>query len=166
MARTKNLPNDVKRIVLEYIRGYKRRRMSYEQKRDDILHRAPARYEEYLLTENRGKKNERKVLAWEYPGHTSGESSSVENKAIALQQLEERRDTRIMRCVEQATNTIGCDLCSDEDREKLIDAMWESCLHGRDCPYEVLDTPGIGRSDFYRRRDEFLKTIARLDGLI
>jgi hypothetical protein len=66
-----------------------------------------------------------------------------------------------MRAVEEAKLQVGLDQPTEEARQRLTQGIILNCENGRAYPFEYLNITGISRSDFYRRRDEFLLEIAK-----
>ncbi len=161
MQTRHKLPDDVKQSVISYIRGYDRRLKRYLSMRSDIINSTGCAFAEYTAS-HEGKQETRR----QYFSHGSEVGRPVENKAEKLEALEFQPDVKKMRAVEQAKNTIGADLQSEELREKLKTAIWLNCLAGRQYPYEILDVPTIGRNEFYRRKAEFVYLIAEIEMLI
>ena len=148
MSRPKMLPDDVRQICIQIVRGYDRRVRDYYNRRRDIIDGT---------SEDSGKSTRF------YSPSSHGASRTGEDKTMQLLGLEELPETKRMRAVAEAKQCIGLDLPS-EMRSKLVDAIMLNCRSGRQYPYEYLDVEGIGRTDFYARRTRFLMDIAaRLD---
>lgn len=148
MSRPKMLPDDVRQICIQIVRGYDRRVRDYYNRRRDIIDGT---------SEDSGKSTRF------YSPSSHGASRTGEDKTMQLLGLEELPETKRMRAVAEAKQCIGLDLPS-EMRAKLVDAIMLNCRSGRQYPYEYLDVEGIGRTDFYARRTRFLMDIAtRLD---
>lgn len=84
----------------------------------------------------------------------------------AAQKLERSEEVKRMKAVEQATVCIATDVRSDKLRISIRKAILLNCRSGRQYPYERLGELGISRSEFYRRKDEFLRTVAELLGMV
>jgi hypothetical protein len=50
-------------------------------------------------------------------------------------------------------------------QDALQDAIMLNCMNGRKYPFERLYVVGLGRSEFYRIRDAFFRSIAEEIGL-
>ena len=160
MSRPKMLPDDVRQICIQIVRGYDRRVRDYYNRRRDIIDGTPSRYE--TITDTSDPKDWEKSTRFYSPSSHSA-SRTGEDKTMQLLGLEELPETKRMRAVAEAKQCIGLDLPS-EMRAKLVDAIMLNCRSGRQYPYEYLDVEGIGRTDFYARRTRFLMDIAtRLD---
>ena len=87
------------------------------------------------------------------------EAGSSMDVYITLEQLETNPETRRMRAVEYAAGRIGSDLPADQ-RDRLVNAIFTSCIRGRKAPFEKLNVVGMERTCFYTRRAKFLREIA------
>lgn len=92
-------------------------------------------------------------------------SSTTEDIATKLDDLESLPETRRMRAVEHALGLVGLDLC-EKHRKDLRKAILTSCVYGRKYPFERLHVEGMERSAFYNRRLRFLEEIAKFEGMI
>lgn len=153
MSKAKVLPDDVRSICIQIVRGYDRRVREYYDRRREIIDGTACHYE--VIGDPADETSE-----WFYSPHSSGASRTTENVADRLLHLEDLPETKRMRAVEQAKLQIGLDL-PEEFRRKLADAIILNCKAGRRYPYEYLDVPGIERTNFYDRRTAFLANIAR-----
>lgn len=79
-------------------------------------------------------------------------------------ELDNSRDARTMRAIQEAVNDIGADLPMDISW-KLREAILHNCRDGRRWRYELLDVPTISRAEFYRRKREFLRDVAQRCGI-
>lgn len=77
-----------------------------------------------------------------------------------------RRERERLEAVEQALVAVGADIAADEVRAALRRAIMLNVESGHRYPYEQLGLDGISRSDFYRRKDQFLQGIAVRLGLV
>lgn len=154
MSRPKILPDDVRNACIQYVRGYERLVREYYRRRREVLASRSCRRIEVADPESPGK------TMWVYPPSNHEVGRGTEEMARRLEAIENRFDTKVMRAVEQARSRIGTDL-PDDLRNKLADAIWLSCKNGRMYRYEILDVPGVGRSNFYERRKSFLVDIAK-----
>lgn len=75
------------------------------------------------------------------------------------------RERERMEAVEQALVAVGQDIPSEDVREQLRAAILLNAESGRANPYERLGLEGVGRSEFYRRKDRFLADIAAYLGM-
>ena len=142
MSQTKyKLPDDLKKQCLSLVQGYKRRVYIYHQRRNAIIYASPAPPD--------GQPK----------GSMTGDNTA--RKTEKLEKIEDYFDTRAMRAVEQSLNTVGVDLVDESHRKRLMDAVWDSCIEGRNFIFEYRNLP-IGKTNFYERRREFLYKIAKL----
>ena len=89
---------------------------------------------------------------------------TTEDKQMMLEALEHTQSFKQMRAVEHAKARVGADL-PEMLKDALQDALILNCQNGRRYPYERLFLVGISRSDFYRQRDAFFRSIADELGL-
>ena len=162
MSRPKKLPDDVRQTCIQLVRGYDRRVREYYDRRREIIEGSPCRYE--TIRDKDAPEDWQKSTRF-YPPSAHSASRTGEDKAIQLQGLEDLLETKRMRAVEQAKVQIGLDLPEDM-RRKLVNAMILNCKAGRRYPFDCFDLQGIGRSDFYERRMEFLIEIAKIMDLV
>lgn len=166
MARYR-LPPDVKAAALSYVQGYKRRRIEYKKKYNDIINRGGANYEVYIEKEKDENGKEIEVECRHYPQRVSGAvGNPTERKALELEMLSRDPDTERMRAVEMARDLIGDHIDSDEVRMALVNGIMKNCESGRVNPYEKLDLPTIGRNEFFDERRRFLYHVAKYGKLI
>lgn len=76
------------------------------------------------------------------------------------------REQERLEAVEQALVAATGGIEADEIREKLRQAIMLNVESGHRYPYEQLGIDGISRSDFYRRKTQFLQGIAARLGLM
>lgn len=140
MSQTKYpLPDDLKTQLISIVRGYNRRVRLYHDRRDAIIYGSPE------PPDGQPKSN--------------CKSDIVASKLLELEKIEQLFDTKAMRAVEQAKVQIGNDLLSERQRQKLTDAIWDSCIHGRNFRFNYYDL-AVSKSNFYERRRKFLYHIA------
>lgn len=162
MSKEKSLPEDVRVVCIQLVRGYDRRVQNYHNRRQEIISGSPCQYEMIRDADDPG--NWEKSFRY-FPPSAHNTSRAGENKAMQLLALDESPETKRMRAVEEAKLKIGLDL-PDEMRIKLAEAIMLNCKAGRRYPYEYLNIEGIGRTQFYDRRTEFLTEIAKILKLI
>ena len=162
MSRVKVLPDDVKQNCLSLVKGYARRKEAYRLAREEVLSNTPNNV--YTIKDKENPDDERKHIGVMIPGAHHA-SRTTEDVTLRLEGLEDQIETRRMRAVEFAAGRIGRDL-PDDQRKKLVNAIFNSCIHGRKYPFERLLVEGMERSCFYDRRMKFLEDIAKYMGLI
>ena len=87
MARYR-LPPDVKAAALSYVQGYKRRRIEYKKKYNDIINAGGQNFEIYQETGKDENGKEIKVECRYYPQRVSGAvGNPTERKALELEML-------------------------------------------------------------------------------
>lgn len=67
-----------------------------------------------------------------------------------------RAEIHRMEAVNRALQLVGLDIPNAEIRKRLADNILENCINGRMSPFERLCLDEFSRSDFYRRRTQFL----------
>ena len=145
MSQTKyRLPDDLKSLCISLVRGHKRRVRAYHQRRNDAMYASPPSPD----------------------GMPRGGdmSDSTYSAAEQLEKIENTPDTAAMRAVDQAKLCIGDDL-ADGPRERLANAIWDSCIDGRNFVFRHRDLT-VGKDNFYERRRKFLYNIAELMGFL
>ena len=134
------MPADVRRTAIELVRGYKRRLELYRELRYNIIHGGPM-------------PKDRPFSGASVLGDPTA------SKALKLEALEAFVEVRRMRAVEQAKLRIGLDILDEGIRQALIEAIWDSCIEGRNFTFEYRALP-LGKTNFYDRRNKFLSEIA------
>ena len=162
MARTKQLPDDVKQNCLSLVRGYARRKREYAQKRAELMSCSTDKV--ITVRDKDHPDDERKSFGVMLPGSHNA-SRTTENIAERMVGLEDHMDTRRMRAVEYAEARIGQDL-PEEQRTILAKAIFTRCIKGRQYPFERLCVEGMERTCFYDRRMRFLIDIAKYMDMI
>lgn len=155
MTDQNKLPWDVRQQALWIVRGYERARREYLRQRREIL---DAGGENYVTYQADGETRR----AYLPSSHQA--SRATENVAIRLEALEKTETFRQMRAVEHARARIGEGM-PPAIRDALQDAIMLNCMNGRKYPFERLYVVGLGRSEFYRIRDAFFRSIAEEVGL-
>lgn len=155
MARSR-MPEDVRQICIELVKGYENRLRKYHERRDQIIKGSPSRFE--VIKDENDPDDWQKTTRF-YPPSSHSASRTGEDKALQLLKLEEQPETKRMRAVEQAKLQIGLDLPEDL-RKKLTEAILLNCKGGRRYPYSCFYLPGIEKTNFYDRRSDFLRSIA------
>lgn len=142
---------------MSLVRGYSRRRKEYNQKREELMNITPCNI--IKIKDPKKKDDERTWEGVSLPSahHASRTTEDITEKILGLEKLPE---TQYMRAVEYAEKNVGLDLI-ENDRKKLVNAIFKSCLEGRKYPFERLGVEGMERSCFYDRRTKFLIDIAK-----
>ena len=128
---------------LSLVRGYERRVRLYHERRYAAIHGSPLS----MMGMPRG----------------NNKTDDTASRVARLEEIERMFDTRVMRAVEQSKLLIGNDL-PEELRRKLTDAIWDSCIEGRNFNFDYRWLP-VGKTNFYERRREFLNNIAIYAGI-
>ena len=163
MSRRKRLPDDVRKFCIALVQGYERRKKEYNLLRADLINTTPCNI---VKIPESGKKanadqcpDERKWEGAWIPGSHYA-SRTTEDITDRVMELEKLPETQYMRAVEYAIGNVGRDL-SEDGRDRLVAAIFKSCVQGRKYPFERLGIEGMERSCFYDRRMKFLIDVAK-----
>lgn len=157
MSRVKQIPDDVRKVCIQIVCGYQRRRQAYMLRRSELMANTPDNI--VTIRDKEDPTNENLHEGVYIPGsHTA--SRTTENIAERIMGLEDHPETKRMRAVEYAAKRVGLDL-PENQREVLKKAIIISCIQGRKYPFERLMVEGMERSCFYDRRMKFLVDIAK-----
>ena len=156
MSRTKMLPDDVRKVCIQIVCGYQRRRQEYMLRRAELMDNRQDKI--ITIRDARDPDNEKLHEGVCLPGsHTA--SRTTEDVTERILGLEDIPETKRMRSVEYAAKRVRRDL-PENVREKLRTAIILNCKSGKKYPYKVLDIDGFSERGFYRERDRFLMDIA------
>ena len=72
------------------------------------------------------------------------------------------QDVQRIHAVEYA---LGHDIQDCDTRQRLRNAIGLNCESGKKYPFERLNADGFSRSEFYRRKDKFLYSVAKYMGI-
>ena len=162
MSRPKALPDDVRQMCIQLVRGYDRRVQNYHNQRQEIISGSSCRFQ---VIKDKDDPTDWKKITYVYPPSAHNASRTAEDITQRLLGLEELPETKRMRAVEYAKMKIGLDL-PNELRRKLAEAIWLNCKSGRRYPYTCFYLAGIEKTNFYDRRTEFLRCIAENLGMV
>lgn len=162
MGRQAALPDDVRKICIQIVRGYNRRVRNYNNQRQEIIDGTSCHY---TVTKDPTDPDDWKKTSWAYQPTAHNASRTTEDITSRLLGLEEQPETKRMRAVEQAKLQIGLDLPEDL-RRKLSEAIILNCQSGRRYPYTCFYLAGIEKTNFYDRRTDFLYSIAEYLGMV
>lgn len=83
-----------------------------------------------------------------------------------LEKLMGSHKAKVVRAVDEAKQQIGADIEDESQRRAIQNAIWLSCLNGREYNFEAFEG-GIacGRAFFYRLKNKFLYSIKAELGL-
>lgn len=153
--KKEKMPWAVKQQCIWIIRDYDRVRRAYLAARREIIEASGSHFTEYVVN------GERRLAIM--PGtHTA--RRTTEDRQLALEALEYVPTFKQMHAVEHAREKIGLEL-PVMLRDALREAILLNCKNGRAYPFERLYVVGISRTDFYRFRDDMLRSIAAELGL-
>lgn len=156
MSRKAVLPDDVRKMCIQIVRGYDRRVRNYNNRRQEIINGTPCHHE---IIKDPNDPDDLEKTSWVYQPVSHNASRTTEGIASRILGLEEQPETKRMRAVERAKLQIGIDL-PEELRKKLTEAVILNCKSGRRYPYTCFYLPGIEKTNFYDRRSDFLYSIA------
>lgn len=92
--------------------------------------------------------------------HSGKLSDEAYEKTKRLAKLDSLFDAAVIKAVDKARECIGLDIASADERRRVADAVWDSCVDGKGFTFEYRALC-IGKTNFYERRREFLYTIAQ-----
>lgn len=168
MSKPKILPDDVRGICIQLVRGYDRRVQEYKDRRMEIISGSACRWEEIIDpeakisegvgTDPKGKGEKRTIRAYTPSAHWGSRVS--ENIAERLTALDDSADVKRLKAVERAMDGIGQGMPQGM-REKVRIAVIRNCKNGRRYPLSEMDVEGMSRRGLYRERERFLVAIAQ-----
>lgn len=136
------IDRDTRTLLLKYIRKYDEYKKWYQCERAAIM----------------------------YPSRTPGDGmprggymgDPTLTAAEKLERLDEENKTRIIRAIDHARNTMFTDVANESQRERLMNAIWLSCINPWEYPFEIFaGAISCERRQFYRYKNEFLNRIKR-----
>jgi hypothetical protein len=141
MTKRKRLTYCEKQQALWIVKGYEQNKKTYESERNSIMCAG--------------------LVSQQSNGHGGGVSDKTFTTTEKLEELEKCRIGREIRSVDIALLNVGLDLTGEQDIVRLRKAILTSCQQGRRFPYEYLnmESIGIGKTEFFNRRTDFLKNI-------
>lgn len=141
MSQTKYpLPDDLKQRCLSLVKGYERLLNQYTQKRNEIIYSSKPPSD--------GMPRSGKI------------SDETFEKTKRLAKLDSLYDVAVIKAVDKAKQCIGLDIAADDERRRVADAVWDSCVDGKGFTFEYRALC-VGKTNFYERRREFLYNIAQ-----
>lgn len=148
-----SLPWDVKQTCLWIVRGYERRAAWYREARREIESGRGAGYDTYIDQASGERMRQ-------FRPRTAEPGRATEDKALRLERLENDPEVGRMRAVDHAAQCIGRDILNEELRQRLVRCIRQNCEDGRESPFEYLNLTEFSRTDFYRRKNQFLYFVA------
>ena len=136
------IDRDTRTLLLKYIRKYDEYKKWYQCERAAIM----------------------------YPSRTPGDGmprggymgDPTLTAAEKLERLDDENKTRIIRAIDQARNIMFADVADDTEREKLMNAIWLSCVNPWEYPFEMFaGSIACERRQFYYYKNIFLNEIKR-----
>lgn len=156
MSQTKRLPDDVRKVCIQIVCGYQRRRQEYLLRRSELISNSP---DNIITIRDKEDPGNEKLHQGVYICGSHTASRTTENVTERVMGLEDLLETKRMRAVEYAAKRVRRDI-AEPMRKKLTTAIFLNCKSGKKYPYKVLDVDGFSERGFYRERDKFLLDIA------
>ena len=158
MSSKNKLPWYVKQNCLAIVRGYDQSRKEYLRMRSEILNEGHSGSGTTYIDAVTGE-----TMATLIPSQHNA-SRTTEIKAMKLEALTQTVAYKQIKAVEHAKAKIGEGL-PELIQDLLQEGIMRNCMNGRRYNFERLYVIGISRSEFYRYRDQFFKSIAEELGL-
>ena len=141
------IDGDTRTLILKYIRKYDEYLLWYQTERDRIIQ----------------------------PSHELGNVPPSKNKnpqdstlraVVALERLDKNHRVQVIKAIDHAKLNIGLDIPSDTEIVKLRNAVWLSCLNGREYNFDAFaGLISCERRQFYYYKNAFLNDIKYYLGL-
>ena len=164
MSQTKyKMPDYIRRRMIETVRGYERQKKRYEEMREDIMYGSPP---PNIVGEFQWNQRRKQLDGIGMHGGRmeNAISDEVPSKAEMLERLESHPIAQEIHAIDAARHNIGENIkgyvFTEKELDNLRNAVWESCLFGRNFRVEYYPVT-IGRSCFYEQRRKFLWEIAK-----
>jgi len=141
--RLPKLSSEQQELALYLVKGYKRRKLEYQQAVSSIT--SLSRSSQASLDLPRGS--------------TPADPTAL--KAAKLESLDHQENARAVRAVEKAREAIGSDIADADLRRKLRTAVWYSLTEPAAATYAAWVLEGISRHSFRRRKIGFLREVYR-----
>lgn len=127
-------------------------------------YKLPEDVRELCLAHVRGYERRRQELRQRRGG--AYQSGRPETGAELLDQIGRSQDKQSIVAVELALMQASQGIKSREIRKFLQSGLILNCSNRRVYPYERLHIPGVGKKEFYRRKQDFLVALADYLGYI
>ena len=127
-------------------------------------YKLPEDVRELCLAHVRGYERRRQELRQRRGG--AYQSGRPETGAELLDQIGRSQDKQSIVAVELALLQASQGIKSREVRRYLQSGLILNCSNRRAHPYERLHIPGVGKKEFYRRKQDFLVALADYLGYI
>ena len=153
MQNKYKLPDDIRRTVIDLVKGYERRKKKIAQKEREICSTPGGRYET-IKTE----LGEERVFL---PSGKGGTSSPIEQQAARLEKLHQGFDYKCVKAIESSLDALPLKNYNPELAKKVRDCIIASCVHGKKFVFRYSGIIGISERTFYRARHLFLYLVAQ-----
>ncbi len=96
----------------------------------------------------------------------SGAADKTAQAVEMLEKLKGSHKAKVVRAVDEAKRQIGADIEDESQRRAIQNAVWLSCLNGREYNFEAFEGGlACGRTFFYSLKNRFLYSIKAQLGL-
>lgn len=153
MQNKYKLPDDVRKTVIDLVKGYERRKREIAQAERDICSTPGGRYET-IKTE----LGEERVFL---PSGKGGASSPIEQQAARLDRLHQSFDYKCVKAIEASLEALPLKGYSPELAKKVRECIIASCIYGKKFKFRYSGIVGIEVSRFYQLRSLFLISVAK-----
>lgn len=153
MQNKYKLPDDIRKTVIDLVKGYERRKKKIAQKEREICSTPGGRYET-IKTE----LGEERVFL---PSGKGGTSSPIEQQAAHLEKLHNSFDYKCVTAIYSALEALPLKNYNPELAKKVRDCIIASCVHGKKFKFRYSGIVGIEATRFYQLRSLFLISVAQ-----
>lgn len=153
MQNKYKLPDDIRKTVIDLVKGYERRKKKIAQKEREICSMPGGKYET-IKTE----LGEERVYL---PSGKGGTSSPVEQQAARLEKLHNSFDYKCITAIDSALEALPLKNYNPELEKKVRDCIIASCVYGKKFKFRYSGIVGIEVSRFYQLRSLFLLSVAQ-----
>lgn len=153
MQNKYKLPDDIRKTVIDLVKGYERRKKKIAQKEREICSTPGGRYET-IKTE----LGEERVFL---PSGKGGTSSPIEQQAARLERLHNSFDYKCVTAIDSALEALPLKNYNPELAKKVRDCIIASCVYGKKFKFRYSGIVGIEASRFYQLRSLFLISVAQ-----
>lgn len=153
MQNKYKLPDDIRKTVIDLVKGYERRKKKIAQKEREICSTPGGRYET-VKTE----LGEERVFL---PSGKGGTSSPIEQQAARLEKLHQGFDYKCVKAIESSLDALPLKNYNPELAKKVRDCIIASCVYGKKFKFRYSGIVGIEATRFYQLRSLFLISVAQ-----
>ena len=153
MQNKYKLPDDIRKTVIDLVKGYERRKKKIAQKEREICSPLGGRYET-IKTE----LGEERVFM---PSGKGGTSSPIDQQAVRLERLHQGFDYRCVKAIDSALEALPLKNYNPELAKKVRDCIIASCVYGKKFKFRYSGIVGIEASRFYQLRSLFIISVAQ-----